>query len=368
MAKFPPPNQSQGSWSPSEMMEQEAPKNNNLIERWYALTAIPEAPVTASFTAREASRKSRLTSSVLFFFTVMVISLLPACFLAISLYPSYFWLTLGLAGACIVALMLNRGGHTLTAGILVNIASFSALTAALFSTIPFDETTLQGYDMYVVVELLAVSLLPARSVILVYLASVASILGTLFGGVVQHSTVLQNDLNNRWFIMIARPIGTLLLVGGVAFILATTLSAAIKRANQAEMIAKLEHELSGQRQELEAGIQQLLDVHVQVANGNLSARASLSQNNVLWQIASALNNLLVRFQRASQTERDLQHLETVIDQAVATIQQADAYQQKPVLRPTRTPLDRFIAVLPGRDISLAPAPMDNNPTSFNQKR
>lgn len=368
MAKFPPPNQSQGSWSPSEMLGQEAPKSNGLIERWYALTAIPEAPATASFSAREASRKSRLTSSVLFFFTVMVISLLPACYLAISLYPSYFWLTLGLAGACIVALMLNRGGHTLTAGILVNIAAFSALTAALFSTIPFDETTLQGYDMYVVVELLAVSLLPARSVILVYLASVASILGTLFGGVVQHSAVLESDLNNRWFIIIARPIGTLLLVGGVAFILATTLSAAIRRANQAEMVAKLEHELADQRKELEEGIQQLQDVHVQVANGNLGVRAALPQNNVLWQIARALNTLLVRFQRASLAERELERTEAAVKYQVQSIQQAKAYRQLPILPLTKTLLDPLIAELQGQQIGNAPLPTRENTNVFDQRQ
>lgn len=354
-------------WSPAEMLGQEATKNNSLIERWYALTAIPEAPPTASFSAREASRKSRLTSSVLFFFTVMVISLLPACFLAISLYPSYFWLTLGLAGACIVALILNRGGHTLTAGILVNIASFSALTAALFSTIPFDETTLQGYDMYVVVELLAVSLLPARNVILVYLASVGSILGTLFGGIVRHSTVLESDLHNRWFIIIARPIGTLLLVGGVAFILAATLSAAIRRANQAEMVAKLEHELADQRKELEAGIQQLLDVHVTVANGDLSARAPLSQGNVLWQIASALNTLLVRFQRASLAEREAHRVEEAVKYHVQGIQRAKAYKQPVVLPMTRTLIDPLIAELQGQTIDRAPIHTPDT-NSFDQRR
>src|SRR5579859_8093549 len=159
----------------SEMIEPRSGKSNSLIRYWNALTAIPEASPAADFAQREAARQSRLTSNVLFFFTVMVIALLPACFLAPG--HAYFWLDLGLAVASILALVLNRKGYTLAAGILVNLAGFLILTIALFTTVPFDETTLQGYDMYVIVELLAVSLLPMRSIFLVAIMSAMSILG-----------------------------------------------------------------------------------------------------------------------------------------------------------------------------------------------
>ncbi|GHO46584.1 hypothetical protein [Ktedonospora formicarum] len=339
-------------WSPSDLMEPQKRQGNGLIQRWNELTAIPESRSNADFAQRETARKSQMSSNILFFFTIMVVFLLPACYFAP--YPSYFWLDLGLAISCVIALILNRQGQTLAAGILVNVAGFIALTVALFSTVPFDETTLQGYDMYVIVELLAVSLLPTRSVFIVFVASVGCILGTLL--YMPHTVVLQNDLHERFLIIVARPIGTLLLVAGVAYILATTMTNAIKRAGQAEMIATLEHELADQKQELEEGIQQILSTHVAVANGNLSARAPLNKDNMLWQIARALNVLLVRLQRASQAEKELQMVEQAIGHYVGTIQQAEAHHQAPNLTLGHTKLDPLIAALQGQTINRAQLP------------
>src|SRR5437588_135900 len=234
----------QDSWSP-EMIEPQPGKRNNLVHFWNALTAIPEAPPHADFAQREAARQSRLTSNVLFFFTVMVVALLPACFIAPA--HSYFWLDLGLAIASVFSLVLNRQGYTLAAGILVNVAGFSILTIALFSTVPFDETTLQGYDMYVIVELLAVSLLPMRSIFIVAIISTICIIGTLF--YMPHTVVLDKDLQTRFWIIIVRPTGILFLVAGVAYILSSTMATAIRRAGRAELIAQLEHSLAEQRHE-----------------------------------------------------------------------------------------------------------------------
>jgi hypothetical protein len=323
-------------------------KRNGLIQRWNALTAIPEAPPEASFVKREASRKSKMTSDVLFFFTVMVFFLLPACY--ISPYISYFWLDLGLFAACIVALILNRGGHTLTAGIVVNVAAFAALTLALLTTVPFDETTLQGYDMYVVFELLAVSLLPTGSVFIAAIISCISVVGTLFDPQLPHTAVLNADLQSRLILILARPIGTLFMVAGVAYILATTMSTAIRRANRAEVIAKLEHEIADQKQSLEAGVQQILQTHVEIANGNLRARAPLNQDSVLWQIANALNNLLVRFQQAVLGAQQLTRVELAVRRYVEIIQDATRRQQSPVLPLSQTPLDPLIVELQGKQI------------------
>jgi hypothetical protein len=65
-------------------------------------------------------------------------------------------------------------------------------------------------------------------------------------------------------------------------------------------IVLLERAAAQRKQELEMGIEQLLQTHVQVANGNFAARVPLSQEHVLWQIASALNTLLARIQSLGQ--------------------------------------------------------------------
>lgn len=344
----------QDRWSP-ELIESEPGKGSNLIRMWNALTAIPEAPPHADLAQREAARQSRLTSNVLFFFTVMVIALLPACFIAPG--HSYFWLDLGLAIASVFSLVLNRQGYTLAAGILVNVAGFLALTIALFSTVPFDETTLQGYDMYVIVELLAVSLLPMRSIFLVAVMSMLCIIGTLV--YMPHTAVLDADLHERLLIIIARPIGTLFLAAGVAYILATTMAKAIERAGRAELIAQLQQEIAQQKRELDAGIQQILHTHVVVANGNLHARAPLTQDNMLWQIARALNTLLVRFQRAAQAEAELRRVEQAVAYYVNSIHQAEQDQQLPALPLGRTHLDPLIAALQGKTLGQARLPQNH---------
>ena len=321
-----------------------ASKRKRLIRFWNTLTAIPEAPSTADFAHREAVRQSQLSSNVLFFFTVTIIVLLPACFLAPG--HAYFLLDLGLVVTSIFALVLNRSGYTLAAGILVNLAGFLILTIALFTTVPFDETTLQGYDMYVIVELLAVSLLPLRSIFLVAAMSAMAILGTLV--YMPHTAILDKDLHARLLIIIARPIGTLFLVAGVAYILASIMRKAIKRADRAEFVAQLQHEIAERKQELDEGVQQILQTHVAVANGYLRTRAPLARDNMLWQIARALNNLLVRYQRAAQAEENLRRVDQAVFQYVVYIQQAEKNRQIPILPLKHTHIDPLIAALQGK--------------------
>ncbi|MBV9688756.1 MAG: hypothetical protein JO202_03490 [Ktedonobacteraceae bacterium] len=318
-------------------------KRSRLLQKWLTLTALPDVPASASFAQREAVRKSQLTSNVLFFFTTMVVALLPALYF--SPYRSHFWLDLGLVGPCIFALVLNRKGLTLAAGILVISAGFTALTLAIFSTVPFDETTLQAYDMYVIADLLAVSLLPPRSVFLVTVASIAVFLITLF--TMPHTAALNYDLSTRLPIIVARPIGTLFLVGGVSYILAQHLTTAIGRASRAEAIAKLEHALAEQSAALQQGVQQILETHVAVANGNYGARAPLSEDNLLWQISRALNTLLVRHQRAVQAEQQLKRVEQAVANYVTIIRQARKFQQQPILPFERSYLDPLVAEMQG---------------------
>lgn len=333
-----------------------------LIQRWYALTSLPDAFIDSSFVQREAVRKSRLSSSVIFFFMALVLSLVPVTYLVIGIYPSYFWLSSGLFIVCAFALMLNRRGLTNTAGFLVTFGSFLSLSAALFSTVPFDETTLQGYDMFILLLLLSVSLLPIRTIFLFFVLSVGTILSSLF--LMPLTSVLAADLHSRMLIIIARPLGILVVGGGVAYILATHLTTAIQRANRAETVAKLEHELVEERQSLQWEIDRLLQTHVEVANGNFGARVPLSEDNKLWQIGRALNTLLIRYQRAALSEQQLKHIDRVVSDYVAIIQRAKRERHNPTLPLTKTNLDPLIAELQGTLVQMSrPTVMNDYPPS-----
>jgi hypothetical protein len=82
----------------------------------------------------------------------------------------------------------------------------------------------------------------------------------------------------------------------------------------------LQHAIAEQKRELESGIQQILETHVQTANGDFSVRAPLAQDHVLWQIAYSLNNLIARLQRLSQAEFELQETKREATRVVGSLQ------------------------------------------------
>src|SRR5215813_6625039 len=123
----------------------------------------------------------------------------------------------------------------------------------------------------------------------------------------------------------------------------------MKRAGTAEEINKLTMEVATQRQvieeekqQLEEGIEQIISVHMQVANGNLSARVPLDQRNVLWTLAGSLNNLIARLQRWRQDALRSQQTEQALQQLLSNIQMAR--RQGKSLQPyaTGTSLDALI--------------------------
>jgi len=100
------------------------------------------------------------------------------------------------------------------------------------------------------------------------------------------------------------------------------------RLNQtiAEIIA-LERSNAEQKYQLEAGIQLILQTHVQTANGNFNARAPLTEDHVLWQIAYSLNNLLARLQRLSQADVELRQTKLNATRIVTSYQAQANYIQ-----------------------------------------
>ena len=126
------------------------------------------------------------------------------------------------------------------------------------------------------------------------------------------------------------------------------------------MVAILEHTLVEQRKELEAGIEQILQTHVAVANGNLNARAPLAQDHMLWHIARALNNLLVRLQRASQAERELQRVEHAVTHTVNHIEHCDKHHQQAHILFTQTAIDPLLAAIQGKTFAFTCSPAQQN--------
>lgn len=337
---------------PEEAVEQEESKPSVFFEWWFKWTAVPEPPASASFVKREGARKARILSTILLFFLPTLILVLPTSFFIPIVAVRY--VVVALICAASISLLLNRVGQVVIAAIVLAFGFEAALTVVVVLTNPLDETVLQLYDLYTIVELFAVSLLPVRSVFLI--AGCNSVFFWFDLSYQKHVAFLGPDLTSQFIPIVSRPIILQLIVAAVSFLWVSSATKAIMRADRAEMVAKLEHALVDQKRKMEEGIDQLLRTHVEVANGNLNARAPLNQENVLWQIARALNTLLVRLQRASMGERDLRRVEQAVTQCVNIIQQAERQERLPRLPFTHTALDPLIAALQGKTLAFTQPP------------
>jgi hypothetical protein len=129
-----------------------------------------------------------------------------------------------------------------------------------------------------------------------------------------HDQILAHILQTDPFQIFSHIYALQLITVAVLYLWARSTENAIMRADRAEEIATFErHEKEQREKELEqkrrldAGIQQILQTHVAVANGDFTARAPLSQDHVLWQVAKALNNLIAHIQRLSYDEQKFKH-------------------------------------------------------------
>lgn len=270
---------------------------------WYRWTAPPIPSKTASFVEREVARRGRLASVILLFMVVVLGLTTPLVFLGND--PVTLVTHLLSVGAIIGALIFNRRGQVALAGILVVAATTVTFMHILTGNIGVSALPL--FDLMILSELIAVSLLPARWVFIV--AGVNSVFAWFALIFLPHAADLAQLLSKGSYAVVLNPILLYLLVAVVTYLWVRSASQAIERADRAEEIAALEQrEIERQQQEIqqkqqvEMGIQQILQTHVQVANGNFSVRTPLTQENILWRIAYSLNNLIARLQRYNQND------------------------------------------------------------------
>jgi hypothetical protein len=120
-------------------------------------------------------------------------------------------------------------------------------------------------------------------------------------------------------------------------------------------VAALEHAYAEQRRQLEIGVNQILVTHVRIANGDYNARAPLNQDNILWQIAVSLNNMVERLRasmaQATQAGRAAYQLGRTEDEARRLALALRDLQQgrRPIWpQPTGTVIDELISIVANR--------------------
>ena len=343
---------------PSVLIEQDPQikRRREILGWWYRLTSLNDPPDSASLAERERARRGRLASTVLFFATVV---LFLALFIGI-LGPNHF---IAVAVAFLLVLVIlsslfNRRGRTNIAGAIISLGFNVALVAVILSA-PLTPSSIQIYDILIFVEIFIASLLPPNGFLLAAIALANLIFIEADITFQAHTASFAAMLATDGVAIRARPIIIHVVVTGVIWLWVWSASRAIARADRAEVIANLEHVVAEQeraeamqKRQLDESIQQIVDTHIQVANGNLQARVPLNSGTVLWQIAGPLNTLLARFQRQRQelqeaysVIQDYQRTRDVIAHLVDRVRGARSGKGPFHFQPTHTMLDPLLKEL-----------------------
>jgi hypothetical protein len=210
------------------------------------------------------------------------------------------------------------------------------------------------FYLLVVTELMAVSLLPPRSVFLVAFCNAVFTWAAI--AFLPRAADFTITTLSGYYSALASPLALQVIVALVTYLWVQGARQAIERAERvAELeraLAQRDREVAEQKQQLELGIQEILQTHIQAANGNFHVRAPLARENVLWQVAHGLNNLLARLQRATQVEQEFQRAEGEAARLVDVVRAARA-QGRPVQAPkSGTVLDPLAQELTGKYIYL----------------
>ena len=275
---------------------------------WYHLTT-PSAPdMLASLNAQERVRHARTISRV--FLVMLLLIGFPLVFFGLNL-PLIFLLTV----ACLVLLIvlfLNRVGQPFMAGmLLVILVEGGVLGTILLAHEDRGLTTLPLFDLLVLPLVLAASLLPLWCFLSLALLNGLFTIIVLTHGLRISSLALTFHPRKSELLFVTLLFQVVATI--MAFLWKRSMTRALKRADRAEAIARLEHDLAGQgrilaeqKQQLEDGIQQIIDIQMRVAQGDLKVRIPLDDPHVLWQLAGLLNTLLARYQQALHAEEELQ--------------------------------------------------------------
>jgi hypothetical protein len=273
-------------------------------------------------------------------------------------------------------LLLNRKGQVTWVGLLLSLGVVGGMCLTLTTTALHGGISPTDKDILYLLffdELFFAMLLPINTVFLAALLNIFISLAVL--NLAPHTPTLSVFLGQGgYFSTLFRISEMHVLVPCALWVLVKTMQEQTERANTAEELARLQHDLSQlaslQAQEkaaLEKSIALIIAVHTRVANGDLDARVPLTTDLVLWHVAGQLNNLITRHQKARQAlaqheqlVRAHQHMIDFYPVFSQAVSQA-AREQRPLELPASgTNLDPFLRQLAGKYLLTAHPQRDSS--------
>lgn len=325
---------------PSQQREHR--KDTEWFEWWLRLTAPPgtsDYDAASTHWEREHLRRCGLTSMIAPFVFFAPLLLLQQAGMDLVTAISI----VALMGVALLALAFNRSGKQVLSALLLVGSMDLVIEGALLSAKGGLSTGwLLTFDLFII-PLITVGVLLSRKYLWLFLLlHVTYILGDFY--LLPHASDL-DTLIQVWHgpaVAFARPI--IIQVGGclLSFIEVRSTDRAIVRADRAEEVNALQQTIIEEKRQLELGIKEIVSTLAHAANGHFTMRASLSQENLLWQIAASLNTLFARLHHSRQAEATLRQTEQEITRLVQALRATKAGQRVIWPLPHGGPLDPLL--------------------------
>jgi len=292
-----------------------------------------------SIALREQARRKQIVSAVLLVIVIFQLAELPGA-LIMHTAMDIGTVVLGLS-LCAVATLFNQFGKvTIVTVLLIAVIDLGCGLMLLTSPMGLDVSDLPVFDVLLVSELIAVSLLPAFSVFPVALGNMLFTIAVLM--LAPRTMELNMVLtSNMAYNTILQPLGLQIVVAVVSYIWVRSALRALARADRAEEISRLQRRESELlmreaefNQSFTQGSEHLLQVLVRAANGDKGVRSTLNKDHPLWRIGNALNVLLTRVGRLANAEQEIQRLRITIAQLTERVfDQERGHRQTPPTMP-----------------------------------
>ncbi len=296
-----------GEWVQSKVQEEVV--RSGPVHVWYRLTTPHRYAKRATAGQREVMRRTRVASILMFFLLLLLVTLvLPAALLAGDRMVLLFVCLL--LSVVLVAILFNRCGRFHIAGGLVACGLSGVFyTAILTNPAGLTIDSLLLFNGLIIAELFIASLLPGSCIFLATLVNSLFIVTTFM--MIPETTELAHVMQTKVYVVIMWLVVLHVVISGVVWLWVSSANQANERADLAEeiatrqqAIAEQEHSVALQKHMLDSSIGQIMCTHVQVANGNFTARVPVQEVAALQPLAIALNNLLNRLQRLRQIEQE----------------------------------------------------------------
>lgn len=308
-------------------------------EWWFYLTA-PQLPANPTFAERENVRRGRQASLTTLLITLYAFAPLGQALINGHLQLLIFMLiNFVLDASCLF--FLNRKGHRGWAGFFI-IAGMWLGFAVGTATTPggISVESLRGFDLMAASLGVVVGFFAPSRIFIMMILNIAFTFGFILWG--HHSNDVTQLLQTIPYTVLYPPLLINIFMAVLTYMWVNSALTAIAQLDRTEEIVALERrELERQeeqlvlKQQLEDGIQQILQTHVKAANGDFGARAPLNRENILWQIAYSLNNLLSRLERYGQMQAEMKRTQEAVKILAESMRTAKANKQ-PFQPPRRT--------------------------------